>query len=74
MFLRFRDWSDLNRHRFSGFFHRWLDVQVTTTWLGPRPMPYTFGGRSFTRRRRCVRRVWFDEEYKTDSCRPGGMI
>ena len=43
-------------------------VYTNDAWLGPRPMPYTSGGGSVTRRRRWVRRVWFDEErYKRDS-------
>ncbi|KAF8805325.1 hypothetical protein BYT27DRAFT_7169455 [Phlegmacium glaucopus] len=43
-------------------------VYTNDTWLGSRPMPYTSGGGSVTKRRRWVRRVWFDEErYKRDS-------
>jgi hypothetical protein len=43
-------------------------VYTNDVWLGPRPVPYTSGGGSVTRRRRWVRRVWFDEErYKRDS-------
>ena len=43
-------------------------VYTNDAWLGPRPVPYTSGGGSVTRRRRWVRRVWFDEErYKRDS-------
>jgi hypothetical protein len=43
-------------------------VYTNDAWLGPRPMPYTSGGGSVTRRRRWVRRVWFDEErFKRDS-------
>jgi len=42
-------------------------VYTNDAWLGPRPMPYTSGGGSVTRRRRWVRRIWFDEErYKRD--------
>jgi len=54
-------WSD-----YGGDLDGW--VYTNDAWLGPRPMPYTSGGGSVTRRRRWVRRVWFDEErFKRDS-------
>ena len=47
-------------------------VYTNNAWLGPRPIPYTSRGGSVTRRRRWVRRVWFDEErYQRDSWRAG---
>ncbi|KAF5348576.1 hypothetical protein D9756_009653 [Leucocoprinus leucothites] len=35
-------------------------VYSNDAWLGPRPRPYTAGGGSVTRRRRWIRRVWYD--------------
>lgn len=35
-------------------------VYSNDTWQSPRPSPYVAGGGSVTRRRRWVRRVWFD--------------
>lgn len=35
-------------------------VYSNDTWQNPRPSPYVAGGGSVTRRRRWVRRVWFD--------------
>ncbi|PPR04360.1 hypothetical protein CVT24_013194 [Panaeolus cyanescens] len=37
-------------------------VYTNDAWLGSRPAPYGAGGGSVTRRRRWVRRVWFDQE------------
>ncbi|PPQ82009.1 hypothetical protein CVT25_014661 [Psilocybe cyanescens] len=37
-------------------------VYTNDAWLGLRPAPYTSGGGSVTRRRRWVRRVWFDQQ------------
>ena len=34
------------------------------TWLGPRAVPYIFGWRSATRRRKWVKCLWFDDEKK----------
>ncbi|KAF9564199.1 hypothetical protein CPC08DRAFT_734571 [Agrocybe pediades] len=43
-------------------------VYSNDAWLGSRPSPYTSGGGSVTRRRRWVRRVWYDpEKAKEDS-------
>ncbi|KAH9480863.1 hypothetical protein JR316_0007465 [Psilocybe cubensis] len=43
-------------------------VYTNDAWLGSRPAPYTSGGGSVTRRRRWVRRVWFDwKKAKEDS-------
>ena len=35
-------------------------VYTNDAWLGSRPAPYISGGGSVTRRRRWVRRVWYD--------------
>ncbi|KAF9474279.1 hypothetical protein BDN70DRAFT_815947 [Pholiota conissans] len=35
-------------------------VYTNDNWLGPRPTPYTSGGGSLTRKRRWIRRVWYD--------------
>ncbi|KJA20142.1 hypothetical protein HYPSUDRAFT_204027 [Hypholoma sublateritium FD-334 SS-4] len=40
--------------------HGW--VYTNDVWLGSRAAPYAAGGGSLTRRRRWVRRVWFDPE------------
>lgn len=37
-------------------------VYTNDVWLGSRAAPYAAGGGSVTRRRRWVRRVWFDPE------------
>jgi hypothetical protein len=50
-------------------------VYNNDAWLGPRPVPYTSGGGSVTRRRRWIRRVWFDMRWPTSkyfSSSPGG--
>ncbi|KAF8965903.1 hypothetical protein BDZ97DRAFT_1658264, partial [Flammula alnicola] len=43
-------------------------VYTNDAWLGPRPSPYTLGGGSLTRRRRWVRRVWYDPKRASDDC------
>ncbi|KAF5317834.1 hypothetical protein D9619_012638 [Psilocybe cf. subviscida] len=35
-------------------------VYTNDAWVGPRAAPYTAGGGSVTRRRRWIRRVWYD--------------
>ena len=35
-------------------------VYSNDAWVGPKPRPYTAGGGSVTRRRRWIRRIWFD--------------
>ena len=35
-------------------------VYTNDAWVGPRPAPYSSGGGSVTRRRRWIRRVWYD--------------
>ena len=35
-------------------------VYTNDAWLGPRPVPYNGGGGSVTRRRRWIRRIWYD--------------
>ncbi|KAF9447007.1 hypothetical protein P691DRAFT_672356 [Macrolepiota fuliginosa MF-IS2] len=42
-------------------------VYTNDAWLGPRPGVYSAGGGSVTRRRRWVRRVWFDASAARDS-------
>ncbi|KAF8177855.1 integral peroxisomal membrane peroxin-domain-containing protein [Pholiota molesta] len=40
-------------------------VYTNDAWIGARPAPYTAGGGSVTRRRRWVRRVWYDPKRAT---------
>ncbi|XP_006460480.1 hypothetical protein AGABI2DRAFT_184925 [Agaricus bisporus var. bisporus H97] len=40
------------------------------SWVIARNKPYTDGGGSVTRRRRWIRRVWFDEKRRSDSGKP----
>ncbi|KAJ3511622.1 hypothetical protein NLJ89_g3990 [Agrocybe chaxingu] len=41
-------------------------VYTNDAWVGPRPAPYTSGSGSVTRRRRWVRRVWYDPKRATE--------
>jgi hypothetical protein len=45
-------------------------VYTNDSWVNARSGPYMDGGGSVTRRRRWVRRVWFDERGRSDSGKP----
>jgi hypothetical protein len=48
-------------------------VYSNDAWLGPRLRPYNAGGGSVTRRRRWVRRIWYDANGIGTSITAGGV-